>query len=230
MDNVDLADSQIAYYRARAPEYDEWHMRSGRYDRGPEHRRQWTFELDGLRAALNELRPFGSVLELACGTGQWTADLAEGASDVTAVDAVSETIEINQRKNVDTRVEYQVADIFHWNPEHRYDLVFFGFWLSHVPSERFESFWEMVQNALTPDGQVFFVDSLQTQRSTALDDTKIDDSGVADRKLNDGSRYKIVKHFYDPGELEGHLYRLGWKGRIRTTGDFFLYGNMNRTL
>ena len=27
---------QIAYYRARAGEYDQWWFRAGRYDRGPE--------------------------------------------------------------------------------------------------------------------------------------------------------------------------------------------------
>jgi demethylmenaquinone methyltransferase/2-methoxy-6-polyprenyl-1,4-benzoquinol methylase len=30
---------QLAYYRARASEYDEWFQREGRYDHGHEHRR-----------------------------------------------------------------------------------------------------------------------------------------------------------------------------------------------
>jgi hypothetical protein len=29
-------------------------------------------------------------------------------------------------------------------PDRRYDVVFFGFWLSHVPLERFDAFWSMV--------------------------------------------------------------------------------------
>jgi hypothetical protein len=28
-----------------------------------------------------------------------------------------------------------------WRPDRRYDVVFFGFWLSHVPLERFAAFW-----------------------------------------------------------------------------------------
>lgn len=35
---------QIAYYGARASEYDEWFLRQGRYDRGDENRRLW-FEM-----------------------------------------------------------------------------------------------------------------------------------------------------------------------------------------
>jgi hypothetical protein len=33
-------------------------------------------------------------------------------------------------------VRFICADLFAWSPERRYDVVFFGFWLSHVPLER----------------------------------------------------------------------------------------------
>ena len=33
-----------------------------------------------------------------------------------------------------------------------------GFWLSHVPAERFASFWSLVADCLTPEGRVFFAD------------------------------------------------------------------------
>jgi hypothetical protein len=41
------------------------------------------------------------------------------------------------------RVRFVQADLFTWTPDRRYDVVFFGFWLSHVPFERFESFAEV---------------------------------------------------------------------------------------
>jgi hypothetical protein len=37
-------------------------------------------------------------------------------------------------------------------------VVFFGFWISHVPLERFEAFWSMVRDCLEPDGRAMFVD------------------------------------------------------------------------
>ncbi|MBO0818081.1 MAG: class I SAM-dependent methyltransferase, partial [Actinobacteria bacterium] len=49
---------------------------------------------DELEAALDEFRPAGSVLELACGPGVWTARLLRHAADVTAVDASAEMIAI----------------------------------------------------------------------------------------------------------------------------------------
>ena len=33
----ELLHEQIAYYRARAPEYDDWFLRRDRFDRGEEH-------------------------------------------------------------------------------------------------------------------------------------------------------------------------------------------------
>ena len=47
-----ILQEQVAYYRARADEYDEWHSRQGRYDRGDEHKSQWHAELDAVRLAL----------------------------------------------------------------------------------------------------------------------------------------------------------------------------------
>jgi trans-aconitate methyltransferase len=56
------------------------------------------------------------------------------------------------------RVRFIQADLFTWRPDRRYDVVFIGFWLSHLPGERFESFWSLVADCLKPDGRVFFAD------------------------------------------------------------------------
>jgi ubiquinone/menaquinone biosynthesis C-methylase UbiE len=224
MTEESVLDEQIAYYRARAAEYDEWHMRRGRYDRGEKHRRQWFSELATVKSALKTAEPFGECLELACGTGLWTPFLASGATTLKAIDVVPETIEINRSKVASPHVEYEVADLFHWFPADAYDFVFFGFWLSHIPVERFNHFWQMVRAALKPGGRAFFVDSLKTQESTARDHATIADTGVVERKLNDGRTFNIVKVFHDPDRLKKELQDLGWDGSIQTTGDFFYYG------
>jgi hypothetical protein len=36
------------------------------------------------------------------------------------------------------------------------NLLFFSFWLSHVPPARFEEFWALVRGALKPEGRAFF--------------------------------------------------------------------------
>ena len=224
MDDSSILKEQVAYYRARAGEYDEWHLRQGRYYRGEEHKRLWIAELDDVRSALDRERPFGKCLELACGTGLWTAQLAGGSAGLTAIDASSETIAINRAKVDDAQVRYVIADLFEWRPAEEYDFVFFGFWLSHVPSGQFTRFWEMVRAALKPGGRAFFVDNLLDLESTPWNHSETDDSGVVERKLNDGRTFNIVKVFHEPSELKRRLRGLGWDGSIETSGRFFYYG------
>ncbi len=71
------------------------------------------------------------MLELACGTGLWTVELARHADSVTAVDASPEVLGINrariQETGHETPVRYVEADLFDWRPDAAYDAVFFGF-------------------------------------------------------------------------------------------------------
>ena len=224
-----LIEEQKAYYRSRAGEYDEWFLRQGRYDHGPEFRAGWEAEVDQVRRELERFGPGGSVLELACGTGWWTEQLVRWAGRVTAVDASAEVLALNRRRVGDEKVRRIQADLFAWRPEERYDVVFFSFWLSHVPPERFEAFWEMVAGALAPGGRVFFVDSLRTELSTAKDHALPDpDDVVSVRKLNDGQQFHIVKIFYDPAALAARLRALGWRIEVSATDRFFLYGHGGR--
>jgi demethylmenaquinone methyltransferase/2-methoxy-6-polyprenyl-1,4-benzoquinol methylase len=217
---------QVEYYRARASEYDEWFLRQGRYDHGPEHRAAWFGEVALIEAALHQELQSGEVLELACGTGLWTQQLVRQHARVVALDASPEAIAINRRRVQSRVVEYVLSDLFTWQPEARFDAVFFSFWLSHVPRNEFEVFWAKVAASLKPKGRVFFIDSLLEQASTARDHAPLDQSGLVARRLNDGREYKIVKIFYEPASLERRLSSLGWSGWIRSSGQFFLYGSL----
>ena len=64
-----------AYYEARAPEYDDWYLRLGRYARGPVHDLAWNTELDRPPVA-RQLPLQGEIVELAAGTGWWSTLLA----------------------------------------------------------------------------------------------------------------------------------------------------------
>jgi demethylmenaquinone methyltransferase/2-methoxy-6-polyprenyl-1,4-benzoquinol methylase len=228
-DTTELLREQVHYYRERAPEYDQWFLRQGRYDRGEEFNRRWFAEVEQVAAVLFGLGRLGSVLELAAGTGQWTARLMAQAASVHCVDASPEVLEINRWRVRGGPVTYELADLFAWTPSRRYDTVFFGFWLSHVPAERFESFWTMVETALAPAGRVFFVDSLAHETSTAHNQV-LEAGGEVTRRLNDGREFRIVKRFYDPPTLERQLADLGWELTVRNTTTYFIHGAGGRSL
>jgi demethylmenaquinone methyltransferase/2-methoxy-6-polyprenyl-1,4-benzoquinol methylase len=93
----------------------------------------------------------------------------------------------------------------------------------------FEAFWTRVGETLLPNGRIFFIDSLLEESSSARDHAPLDRSGISRRRLNDGSEFDIVKIFYQPQELEARLRGLGWRGWVRTTERFFLYGSFERS-
>lgn len=123
------------------------------------------------------------------------------------------------------RVSYVQADLFTWEPDRAYDVCFFGFWLSHVPEERFETFWEKVRRAVGPEGRVFFIDSLRSDQASAIDHT-LPDRGEETmlRRLADGREYHIVKRFHQPERLQRRLADLGWSAQVETTKEFFIHG------
>ncbi len=223
--NENIQNEQVSYYRARAGEYDEWFRRDGRYDRGPEANARWTEEIGQVADALTAFNPSGDVLELAAGTGWWTERLAQHAAKVTAVDAAPETLAVNRGKMGDKPVRYIEADLFEWQPDRRYDVVFFSFWLSHVPPEGFDAFWGMVRACLKPGGRVFFLDSRYEETSTAADHRlEGEDATTVLRRLKDGREFRVVKVFYRPDELAARLAALGWAVDVRTTANYFIYG------
>lgn len=225
----DLLVEQLDYYRARASEYDEWWERRGRFDRGPELNEVWFAEVTALEAAIDALGPFGDTLELACGTGIWTRRLRPIARTLTAVDASGEMIVQNRARLGDDSIEYVEADLFAWVAPRRYDTVFFSFWLSHVPPERFEAFWDLVGRSLAPGGRALFIDNRWVEAGTSSGDRLGDRYGTTvPRRLNDGRSFRIVKVFHEPADLERHLGDLGWEAHVTGTDTHFVYGSASR--
>jgi demethylmenaquinone methyltransferase/2-methoxy-6-polyprenyl-1,4-benzoquinol methylase len=213
----DVLREQKSYYAERAPEYDDWWYRRGRYELEPDALDRWRADAAEVAAVLENFAPRGSVLELAAGTGIWTRRLVGLADRVVAVDANAETLALNT-----SDAELVRADVFEWEPAERFDLVFFSFWLSHVPEERFEEFWSLVRVALAPGGRVFLVDS--GAGDTAHTGTDQAD-GEETRSLSDGRTFRIVKRRWRPDELAERVRPLGFELDLHDSANgHFLYG------
>lgn len=225
-DDKEIFEEQIAYYRARAGEYDNWLLRIGRYDRGPESNEKFFSELNEVREQIRRFNPTGSVLEFACGTGWGTELLVNYADQVTAVDSSEEVLALNRNKVRSEKVHYAQSDIYQWQTEKFFDVIFFSFWLSHVPPGRFTEFWDKVRSALKPGGRVFFADTLASRSLAAKNHSLFQkDDSISLRYLDDGREFQIIKIFYDPGELTARLNELGWRVSVKSTETHFLYGS-----
>lgn len=206
-----LLDDQITYYRQRAAEYDATSTPEGDPYAG---------DLEAIRASLASHVRGRRVLELACGTGQWTGFLAEQAEELLAVDAAPEMLALNAAKHPGRDIRYALGDAFDLALDGRFDVIFFGFWLSHVPMARFDHFWARVRSWLADGGRVALVDEADhgfwEERRTVESGT---DEAI--RQLNDGSVHRIVKVLWQPTELEGRLRGLGWDASVTARGPFY---------
>jgi ubiquinone/menaquinone biosynthesis C-methylase UbiE len=238
----ELLEEQAAYYRARAPVYDDWWEGRDTNGRSDEMRAAWLAERARLEAHLGGwcARLAGSsMLELAAGTGNITRLAARSAARLTAVDSSPETLAINAGKlgAARNRVEFVVADLFAWEPPTTYDAVLFGFWISHVPTDHWAGFWSLVRRCLRPGGSIWFCDTADPElgwragvlprpdaRFLSGDETIDAQTGVTERTLRDGRSYRVVKRFYEPDELARELATYGIDATVTTTKWAFLLG------
>jgi SAM-dependent methyltransferase len=203
----DLLAEQIAYYQARAPEYDAT---------------SWV-DLEASRPrierVLDHLQPRGRAVELACGTGAWTQPLAARVDQLIAVDTSPEAIAI-ARSRTSPAVSFETGDAFGWTPAHPVDTVFFGFWLSHVPTNRLAAFFAHLGSMLRDGGRVLFVDEHPAHANP--DARPQPGSEVAVRRLRDGTEHRLVKVELDPDQLVAELAQLGWSAEVAEREDWLI--------
>ena len=210
----ELLESQRRYYDLRASDY-----MGAKTDR----RCAGEMEPELARELVDECGLTGDVLELACGPGTFTRDLLRHATTVTALDASAAMLARAQREVADRRVTWIQADVFSWVPMRRYDAVFFGFWLSHVPPGDLHRFSALLRECLHAGGRMAFVD--EDDRGAVNDDCElVDGVPTARRTLKDGRQFDIVKVFWEPVALEARLRGLGWDVAVKPAGATFLYG------
>jgi demethylmenaquinone methyltransferase/2-methoxy-6-polyprenyl-1,4-benzoquinol methylase len=217
-DAVDrLLLSQRKFYDLRAPDY-------GDETKPPDRKLHGNMPPTMAAEIIDRLKPTGDVLELACGPGGFTRELVRHADHLTALDASPAMLDRNRASVCDPQVTYIEADVLTWTPDRTYDLVFFGFWLSHVPPSLFERFWTLVRSCLGTRGRVAFVD--EDDRASGVVDESFSVGGVpaARRTLRDGRQFDIVKVFWEPSRLQATLGSLGWAVEIRRFGATFMCG------
>jgi demethylmenaquinone methyltransferase/2-methoxy-6-polyprenyl-1,4-benzoquinol methylase len=148
------------------------------------------------------------VLEIACGTSNWTHILSRIARSVMATDFLEEYIVIAKRKTQECgNVSYKVADAYLLEGiRGDFNAAFFADWWSHIPHSRIKSFLDILHSKLIPPSRVVVLDMLRTavlQNMFSHKDEEMNE--IQKRSLPTGKIYHVVKNFPTENELRNYL-------------------------
>jgi demethylmenaquinone methyltransferase/2-methoxy-6-polyprenyl-1,4-benzoquinol methylase len=188
-----MTPSMTDYYQARAHEYESV------YDK-PERQE----DLHRLRAWLAEEARGRTMLEVACGTGYWTAVAAGTASAIAATDLNAGPLEIARAKGLGSHVRLDQADAFALSDYGvRFDAGMANFWWSHVPIADRQRFLGHFASKLGPRAKLLMIDNNYVEgSSTPISRTDALGNTYQVRQLVSGADYEVLKNFPTTAELQ----------------------------
>lgn len=189
-----LVEAMNRYYEHRAP----WHDEYMSYRDAAAHESL----LAPMIAAIAPLVRGKRVLEIACGTGNWTQVLARSAASVLATDVSESALAIARDKlKQQQNVEFHCTSAYALDslPGHFGAAVAID-WYSHIPKSLIPQFLKSLSERLASGAPVIFVD-IDMIPEIMGEPTRFDAAGnrIGLRTLPDGRQFDVVKNF--PGQL-----------------------------
>lgn len=203
-----------AYYAARAPYYDAVYLK-------PERIADIAFLREHLPGRLDGRE----LLEVACGTGYWTQDLAPRARRMVATDGTAEPLAFARLRPGVEAVRFEQADAYAL-PAHlgRFDAAFAGLWFSHVPIEARETFLASLHARLRPGARVLWIDNHERQcQDFPIAETDAHGNTYQYRPLRDGSVHRVLKNFPTQGELQALVADMASRSHYLRLDNFWLF-------
>lgn len=119
----------------------------------PAGKLRWTRRVKMLSS---HLRPGMTVLELGCGTGHFTRELARSGADVVAIDVSPELLEIARTNCCASNIHYQIENAYALSyPEAAFDSVVGSSVLHHL---EIRQALRDIYRVLKPGGRIYFTE------------------------------------------------------------------------
>jgi len=189
-----------AYYDRRAPWHDDYMNFTGNENM----ERLLKPVIDTIRPEIVNRR----VLEIACGTGNWTEVLAKRASAVLAVDSSPAALCIARKKlSAYRNVTFKQVDAIELTGvTGPFDTAFAADWYSHIPKSIVPSFLSALHTVVKAGCVVIFLD-MAGREELHKEIIGSDEEGncISRRTLPDGSVFEVIKNFPTRDELRDSL-------------------------
>jgi SAM-dependent methyltransferase len=183
----------VDYYRKRAREYDEIYQSVG-----------WRSELRVLKDWVAAHINGKTILEVAAGTGYWTAIAARVAKAITATDINAETLVIASERKLGDHVTLVQADA--WclpTTLGRFDVGMAHLWWSHLKHQDQGRFLSHFASRLRERATLLMIDqNYVPDFGVPVRRSDTDGNSYQTRWLDNGERFEIVKNYPDHAELE----------------------------
>ena len=181
-------ETMAAYYAQRAASYERVYAK-------PERQA----DLRAMEAQVAEAFVGRRVLEIACGTGWWTAHGAARAAHWRATDLNPETMAVAKAKpGMPACVQFQALDAYTLEGlrDGPFDAAFAGFWWSHVPLARLAPWLALLHQHLQPGARVLMLDNRDVPgSSTPISRRDAEGNSCQRRPLDDGSTHEVLKNY-----------------------------------
>jgi ubiquinone/menaquinone biosynthesis C-methylase UbiE len=176
-----------AYYEARAAEYDDWWLGTGRF--AERKRPGWDEERETLIASIAALAP-ARTLDVACGTGFLTRHLP---GEITGLDQSATMLELASARLPDAGfVQSDALRLPFQNGT--FDRIFTSHFYGHLED---------------PERGRFLAEARRVAPELVIVDSALRDdvrpAEQQERMLNDGSRWQVFKRYFEPAELAAEL-------------------------
>jgi len=200
MSDKNLKDQMNEYYRTRAP----WHDDYLSYTDNQSMEKL----LGPLIQYFEDYITNQDILEIACGTGNWTQVLAKRARSVLATDVADSMIQIARKKPYpEGKIEFKIADAYTLKEvEGSFNCAFAADWFSHIPKSSIKPFLKVLHKKLEKGARVVFIDMMYRDHPD-LSGFWEDKEGnlIKRRKLPNGQEFDVVKNYPEKEELFGYL-------------------------
>ena len=183
------------YYSLRAREYEQIYLRSD-----PIRQK----ELSQIARELKKTVTDRVVLEVACGTGYWTAIAAQTAKKIVAIDTAKQMLDVACEKGLpEEKVDFRLYDAYSLDAiGELFDAGIANFWLSHVPKARLTEFLSAFHKKMRNNARIFTADNVYVpgiggeliHKPNSADTFKL-------RRLQNGSKHEVLKNYYDEKQL-----------------------------
>ena len=197
-----MAKNLKIYYQKRAKEYDRVYQKPERQS-----------DLRQLHLHLKKVFNNKKVFEIACGTGYWTKTIAETCTSILSTDINESVLEIAKAKDYGASVDFQKLDLWQLKVgQHEYDSIFGGFIWSHILKKDLPQFLTILQNQLSPKGELIFIDNKYVVGSnTPISRTDEDGNTYQIRQLQNGEKYEILKNFPSKEKISSLIKDIGFE-------------------